>query len=339
MKEYHYHYLSDPARVLFLVFLCGLAASAVVAWPIYRTLLAVKSRQIVSQYVPEHAKKQGTPTMGGLIIVAGFLLWILVLAILDPSSVSDSVFRPLVVSAWLVFSFGFIGFADDFIVPRMIRGKRGLGWKQKLGMELAFALAAVYMIGGGGGRSPMTMAEEVFTILFFSNAYNFSDGMDWLAGSILVFFALGLIGLCLVNSVDPLFAVACCALVGAAIPFMVLNRPPARIFMGDVGSLPIGAVLGYVAFEIFRQSHGPVASTLATWLSLGILSLVMIVELVPVPLQVASVKLRKKRIFPFTPIHHAFEKVGWKESKVVLMFALTQLACSAAAVGIAWVLR
>lgn len=332
--------------MLSVTFWVALGSAALFSLPIYRTLLAMKSRQIVSEFVPEHAKKQGTPTMGGIIIVIGFLISCAYLQL------SGLVVSPILPAAmFLSAGFAFIGFLDDFIVPRLIQGKRGLGWKQKLLLELVISGAAVYWLRHGHGDFKIGAFAAVFIILFFANAYNFADGMDGLAGTLLVLLAGGLAALGFLDMRQDVLMVLCIALMGAVIPFLVLNAPPAKIFMGDVGSLPIGAVLGLIVNEMMRpgvlklpeQMGGrlnvmpahPLASVLQHAIPLFVISFVMIAELVPVPLQVASVKLRKKRLFPMTPIHHAFEKAGWPESRVVWMFCLVQLLSVAVALSIA----
>ena len=336
----------EVLTLLSRAFWIALGSAALFAMPVYRTLLSLKSRQIVSEFVPEHAKKQGTPTMGGLIIVIGFLIACGCLQL------TEMVSGPLLPAAMLLCAgFAFIGFLDDFIVPRLIEGKRGLGWKQKLLLELLITGATVYWLRHGHGDFKIGAFVAVFVILFFSNAYNFVDGMDGLAGTILVLLAGGLVALGFIEMRQDVLMVLCIALIGAVIPFLVLNAPPAKVFMGDVGSLPIGAVLGLVVNEMMRpgvqklpSSMGgalsvmpahPLTTVLQNSLPLVVISFVMIAELVPVPLQIASVKLRKKRIFPKTPIHHAFESAGWPESRVVWLFCLVQFFAVAVALSIA----
>ncbi len=335
---------TDTLMLLSLVFWVALVAAAILALPVYRTLLAMKSRQIVSEYVPEHASKQGTPTMGGIMIVLGFL------AACGYIQLSGFVNGPVMPAAMLLCAgFALIGFLDDFVVPKLMKGKRGLGWKQKLLLELVIAGgAAAWMRHGVFG---MGAALAIFVILFFANAYNFVDGMDGLAGTILILLAGGLVGLGFIEFRQDVLLIICVALIGAVIPFLFLNAPPAKIFMGDVGALPIGAVLGLVVNEMIRpgvvkipahslsaltiQPAHQLATALQNSIPLIVISMVMVIELVPVPLQVASVKLFKKRLFPMTPIHHAFQKAGWPESRVVWFFCLTQLLLVAVALSIA----
>lgn len=332
---------SVPLLTVAQMFWVSTVVASVCALPIYKTLLKMESRQIVSAYVEEHQKKQGTPTMGGIITVVG------VLAALAYASVMNLYDRNVLeASAIAFFGFALIGFGDDYIVPRLLVGTRGLGWKQKLLAQIVLAAAAAWT-AKGGHVSAIGIGTSVFIILFFSNAYNFSDGMDGLAGSLLVLFAGGLVGLGLVNGQVDVTLGLCGALVGGIIPFLFLNAPPAKMFMGDVGALPIGALLGFVVDIMLRPGSRPLmlkqpeslgilpANTPHLLIPIAVASFVFIAELLPPPLQVASVKLRKKRLFPMTPIHHAFEKAGWPETRVVWCFALVQALCSALAVGIA----
>lgn len=332
---------SVPLLTVAQMFWVSAVVAGVCAFPIYKLLLKMKSRQIVSQYVEEHLKKQGTPTMGGIITVVGVLA--AMVYALSFHLYDDRLMR----GALTVFGgFALLGFADDYIVPKLLVGTRGLGWKQKLLGQIFLAGAAAWL-GHAGHVSALGIGISVFLILFFSNAYNFADGMDGLASSILVIFAGGLVGLGLVFGQADATLGLCGALVGGIIPFLFLNAPPAKMFMGDVGALPIGALLGFIVDTMLRPGVRPIS--LRQPESLGILpanaphlllpilvaSLVLIAELVPVPLQVASVKFRKKRLFPMTPIHHAFEKAGWPETRVVYCFALVQALCSALAIGLA----
>lgn len=317
-------------------FWLAFAVSAVLAYPIWKLLLLTKSRQTISQYAPEgHQVKQGTPTMGGLIIMVGYIVTVVVSLFIAGPTGTDYFDR--VKPSFLVLAIGFmlIGFVDDFVVPRVFKGKRGLGWKQKIIMQFGLAI-----LGTGlcyGWKLDFPFAASMFLILFFSNAYNFSDGLDGLAGTLLLGLVLGIGGIALMTAWMQPIALMVLPLAGAVIPFLYLNAPPAKVFMGDAGSLPIGAILG-LAVSCLTFAPGwslvdsvttlPMAGHSPVNAALIVLSLMMVVELVPVPLQILSVKLRKKKIFPYTPIHHAFEKAGWPETRVVGMFSLTQLVLS-----------
>ena len=310
-----------------------------------KLLAAMKSKQTVSQFAPEgHQAKQGTPTMGGLIILAGiFGAMPFVETKLNMPFYGGEV--SLIPIAVLMALFALIGLVDDYVVPRMMPGKRGLGWKQKIVMQV---FAAVIPLMMAGYTAPLMLGYGTFMILFFANAYNFSDGLDGLAGTLLIGLLIGMFGLTAKSvglkgdGIDHIYVpILLFVMLGAVIPFLFWNAPKAKVFMGDVGSLPIGAFLGgfwfLQGYDLTSMTGNPVHSIVPPttfFLALGIWSLMMVAELVPVPLQIASVKLRKKKIFPYTPIHHAFEKAGWPETRVVFVFALVQFIFSMLAITI-----
>lgn len=304
--------------------LAGLIGSAIAAPVVYRALLRTNSRQTISAHVPEHAAKQGTPTMGGLIILIGLLIGM--------AAVWEANLLPSIV---LVLGFGLAGFIDDYVVPKMMAGKRGLGWKQKLLLEVGAVVAAVVL---SGHRDPLYISAAFFIILFYSNAYNFSDGMDTLSGGLGVLICLGLMAMGALNG--QVFAtMPVLAAMGASfLPFLLLNAPPAKVFMGDVGALPLGAVMGLAVLELAVPQGTP---RFDLWPMLALISFVMAAELIPAPLQVASAKLRKgKRLFPFrTPVHHAFQHAGWPETRVVWLFHIVQAMCVLVALIWAWMAR
>lgn len=310
---------------LLTVFWISFGVSGLVAWPIFRWLKATVQQKI-DPHLESHQVKQGTPTMGGLIILVGALAGLVM-----PRLFATGEENPLG-GAWLtvlvlLIGFGAIGFVDDFVVPRMMAGKRGLGWKQKFALEIAIAAGGLAL---GEITDPWTLAIGVFLVMFYSNAYNFSDGLDGLAGSLWIGLSAGL--LLLANNLVIGSAVA--SILGGVVVFLFLNAPPAKVFMGDVGSLPLGAVLGFAVLALVQPQvvSGPTDGR-GIWVAVCVLSLMMIAELVPVPLQVAYFKLTKgKRLFPRTPIHHSFEVKGWKETRIVWTFALVQLLLSLAAV-------
>lgn len=293
-------------------------AAAVLAWPVWKLLLAMRSRQTIDPHAPEtHQAKQGTPTMGGLIIFVGVLSGLLCERFRMPEN------RPILDAVLVLFSgFAAIGFIDDFVVPRLFK-KRGLGWLPKLVMQIALAGYVAWVQQGDW----MKAAVAVFFILACANAYNFADGLDGLAAGIW----LGMLPALLGTVAQGGWAVSL-VITGGMIPFLYLNAPPAKVFMGDVGSLPIGATIGYLMLQPLQAGGGQMIAAV-------VFGLVLIAELVPVPLQVGYFKLTKKRLFPMTPIHHAFEKKGWKETRVVAAFALTQLVLSLASVTIADMVR
>lgn len=300
--------------------LAAIGVGAGLSWPILKGLIALKSRQNVYSLAPQtHQKKQGTPTMGGIIILVGFL----------GGTLATS--HDWMLCLW-VLGFAAIGFADDYVIPRIYKSKRGLGWKQKIIAQLILACLGAYVFHLPNDISQIALMA--FMVLFFSNAYNFADGLDSMAGSIGLLLSLGFfaISLCYLGSFP---REALLAMFGAFIPFLFWNAPPAKVFMGDVGALSIGAFFGGCATKLVLAQPEPAvhpltltpysASSVPLVVPVLILSVVMIIELVPVPIQVGYYKLTKRRIFPMTPIHHAFEVKGWPETRVAWAFILFQL--------------
>lgn len=308
--------------------LVSLGVSALAAPVLFRLLVAMKSRQTVSAHLKEHAHKQGTPTMGGIIVLIGLLAGMA--AVWQPGFLA-----PLV----LILGFGLVGFLDDYLMPRWKPGSRGLSWLPKLGLEIGACLVAAFFMGW---TDPAAVGVFVFMVLFLSNAYNFSDGLDTLAGGLGMILAFGLAVFCYFLDaatweafagmellvVDPAVPLTCLVLGVAFAPFLILNAAPAKVFMGDVGALPIGAVFGWVVSSLMFRGGGEAGLVFdaGATVAIGIVLLVMLVEIVPVPLQIASVKIRKKRLFPFkTPVHHAFQDAGWPETRIAMLFHMVQL--------------
>lgn len=299
-------------------FLIPLAVASVFAPLWMAALRAMRSGQNVSAHLAEHAHKQGTPTMGGMIMLVAMLVGCAV-----------SIPAPYNISALaLVLGFGAVGFIDDYVVPRRVQGSRGLGWKPKLAMQVAASVGSLWL---SGFREVTPFLIGVFLLLFMSNAYNFADGLDALAGGLGVILA-GTLGLWAWATGNTAIAIAMGVLGVGFLPFLAFNRPKAKVFMGDVGALPIGALFGWAFLLLGTNAQGQIMPA-AFW-PLLVISIVMLIELIPVPLQIASVKLRGKRMFEFkTPVHHGFQSAGWLEPRIVAMFYLVQLAVSA--VGLA----
>ena len=273
--------------------------------------------------VQSHLKKAGTPTMGGLAIVAAILVTALVF--LKGHTGMGSVLV-------LTVGFGVIGFLDDYLKV-FLRRSDGLSVRQKLLLEIVVtSVFLVLLIRGEGislalqipvsGRMAsmgvLAVPFAYLVILATVNGVNFTDGLDGLASSVTIvvalFFALYAFGA--TNTISPI----CLAVVGALLGFLLFNAYPARIFMGDTGSLALG---GFVAGAAYVM-HMP--------LFIPIVGLIYAVELVSVALQVSYFRLTGgKRIFKMTPIHHHFELCGWSETRIVTTFTvITAILCFAA---------
>lgn len=293
-------------------------AIGLILLPILRKL---KIKQTVSIYLEkEHKAKNGTPTMGGLIFILSTLLTVFLLIISDKLDWSYNLFIVL----FVFLAYAAIGFLDDFLIVK--RGKnKGLTEIQKLLLQLFVAVIFFFIHMQGGGDTTLSITTLgfkidlgfmygfflLFMMLAASNAVNITDGLDGLAGglSVISFLSFGIIawGSSWVTGYQEI-AVLCFIIVGSLLGFLVYNSYPAKIFMGDTGSLALGATLASVAILTKHE------------LTLVVVAGVFVIETLTVVLQIASVKLRKKRIFPMTPIHHTFEKMGWHETDIVKLF-------------------
>ncbi len=284
-----------------------------------------------------HKAKQGTPTMGGVIFIGAMLIVVLLAMLICqlflPVKVvtdADTVATVTRLFAGIVMAIGFgvIGFLDDYI--KVVK-KRNLGLtsRQKLflqiGLSGGYALL-VYLTGGTQIHVPFYgtwtaglwfVPIAVFIIVAMTNATNLTDGVDGLCGSVSVIVCLFLLILC----GDSLgYGIVTAAAAGAIAGFLVWNFHPARVFMGDTGSLFIGGVLCAVAFGIGRP------------LLLLPMGIVYFFETVSVMLQVTYFKLTHgKRLFKMSPLHHHFELCGWSENKIVAVASLTAaIGCAVA---------
>ncbi|SFH66609.1 phospho-N-acetylmuramoyl-pentapeptide-transferase [Pisciglobus halotolerans] len=275
-----------------------------------------------------HEVKTGTPTMGGTVfLVAGLLTAIWVAVWQNALSLSMGILL------FILMLYGLLGFLDDFI-KLMMKRNLGLTSAQKfLGQVIGGALFfVVYRIEGLSTALFIPLFGTidigwlyglfvVFWLVGFSNAVNLTDGLDGLATgtSIIAYSAYAIIAW-YQGQTDVL--IFCLAIIGGLIGFFFFNKKPAKIFMGDVGSLALGGGLAGVSI-ILKQE----------W-SLLLIGLIFIIETLSVMLQVGSFKLRGKRIFKMAPIHHHFEMSGWSEWKIVLVFWLLTAIFSAIELGI-----
>lgn len=305
----------------------SLIGAALLSPLVFKLLVKLKSAQNVSKHLEGHQHKQGTPTMGGLMVLAGLLCGM------------ACTWRPEFLAVLvLVLSYAAVGFADDFLVPRLKPGSRGLHWMPKLGLEVGGAVAAAFLTGY---TAPWQLGLFVFMVLFLGNAYNFSDGLDTLSGGLGVILCVGLIALSLGTpammrvvdggSLAQSHVLILGALAAAFLPFLAFNAPPAKVFMGDVGSLPIGGVLAWAVMRMLDGASGRL------WFAVGILLLVMFFEIALPPIQVFWVKAFKKRAFRFkTPIHHALEDLGWPHTRIVWLFHVVQASLAVFALSWVW---
>ncbi|WP_046214754.1 phospho-N-acetylmuramoyl-pentapeptide-transferase [Paenibacillus wulumuqiensis] len=302
----------------FQILLLAAAASfilSIIAMPILIPLLRrIKFGQHVRSDGPQtHLKKAGTPTMGGIVIILAATL------VFIKFSVIDTNFWVLLTST---VGFGLIGFLDDYIKIGLKRSL-GLTVKQKLVMQLFFSAIICYLLIDKGHSTALGIPGTSFSfdwggwfyypfivimLLAITNAVNFTDGVDGLLSGVsaIAFAAYAIIA---IQATAPAAAVCAAAMIGAVIGFLVFNAHPAKVFMGDMGSLGIGGAIGGIA--IVTKSE----------LLFLIIGGVFVVELLSVVIQVVSYKTRNgKRVFKMAPIHHHFELSGWSEWRVVTTF-------------------
>ena len=305
-----------------LAIIIAFAVSAILCPIVIPFLHKLKFGQQVREDGPQaHLKKQGTPTMGGLVFLTAVVITSL-LYIRDYPRIIPVLF--------MTVGFGVIGFLDDYIKIVMKRSE-GLNPIQKLiGQFVITGIFAYYIVTspdiGTGMLIPFTgkylqlpvwlfVPALFFIILGTDNGVNFTDGLDGLCTSVTIlvatFFTIVAIG---ENSgISPITG----AVVGSLLGFLLFNVYPARVFMGDTGSLMIGGMLCALAFGIGRP------------LLLLPAGIIYIIETLSVILQVTYFKLTHgKRLFKMSPLHHHFEMSGWSENKIVLVFSfITLIGC------------
>ncbi|HEV3338915.1 MAG TPA: phospho-N-acetylmuramoyl-pentapeptide-transferase [Pirellulales bacterium] len=270
-----------------------------------------------------HSSKSGTPSMGGLIIVAGWLAGVAICG--------DLANRNVQIAMLATFAFVILGATDDLIKAR--GRKRGLSARSKLAVQLVIGFAAATAIGlqrqpPGGDRIEWVLFVPLAAIFIagMSNAVNVSDGLDGLAAGCgaLVATALAVAAAIGSKSVGDEQAgqigLMAGALAGALAGFLRFNRHPARLFMGDTGSLPVGGLLALLALTLDRG-----------WLLL-ILGGVFLAELASVVVQVAWFRRTGQRVFRCAPLHHHFEFLGWPETAIVRRFWLASAVLALAGV-------
>ena len=292
------------------------------------TLIKFKFGQQIREDGPKHhLLKQGTPTMGGIAMVLGFFAVAMVFAWDSPEALAI-----MLVTA----GFGLIGFFDDFI---KIKRKRSLGLRvyQKIIGQLLISVAFVMFWRTLPSYSTEVLLPfflvtidigrlfPVFVCLVFlssANGANLTDGLDGLASGVTVIIATFFLAMAIWAFNSPI-APAIGAKIGALLGFLLYNSHPARVYMGDTGSLALG---GFVA---------AVALFLGMPLFLFIVAIIYVIESMSVIIQVGYFKFTKgKRFFKMAPIHHSFELSGWAETKIVALFMIiTAVACMVALIG------
>mgnify|MGYP003417810662 CR=1 FL=1 len=305
--------LTKAAFAIMIGFL-GALVVGVVLIPVLKNL---KIGQRISVFVGDsHRKKEGTPTFGGLIFILPTLIATIVLLITNKIEFTTNLGIILLV----FLGYAFLGFLDDFLSFRK-KNNEGLTTFQKLFLQILIALGFFYLYMKTGGSTALYISTLginiemgwfygvflLFILVGASNAVNLTDGLDGLAGglSAIAFIAFSLISLVVGFEEIGIFTLI---LVGSLIGFLFFNTYPAKIFMGDTGSLSLGDVMGAIAILTHREA------------TLLVVAFVFVIETLSVILQVIWVYVFKRKLFLMTPLHHHFEKLGWDENSIVKLF-------------------
>lgn len=314
-------------RVVIEMFL-PLISSFILAYLLGKILIPILHRMKYGQSIREegpkaHMKKQGTPTIGGLIfIISTFIVTILYSVFYVKTLKNDAVIILLIFLA-----FGFVGFLDDYL---KIRRKKNLGLRAYQKMILLMLITFVIYV-----FSKDTLGTNLyipilnvninlyylylpFLFIYFTgvtNAVNLTDGLDGLATTVTI---IVLIFLFLISFVFGKIDIGIFAfiLIGSLMAFLIFNVNPARVFMGDTGSLALGGAVASISFLLGIE------------VVLILAGIIYVIEALSVIIQVVVYKFTRKRVFKMAPIHHHFEHLGWSENKIVYIFgAITLIAC------------
>lgn len=308
----------DIVRNLFMSFIITLILGPIII-PLLRKL---KIGQSVRDDGPQtHLKKSGTPTMGGIMILIALVITITTSGVLN---------RDMYVLLLSTFGFGLIGFIDDYIkvVKRRSLGLRA--YQKLIGQIILAIILAVYQSSTSvlGTKlivpflkdqyldlGPLYIPFIAFVVVATVNSVNLTDGLDGLASGVTLII-LSFFGLVALNFGMEIISIFSTTLAGACLGFLIHNAYPAKVFMGDTGSMALGGAVSAIAILLNLPLIIPIVGG------------IYFVEALSVIIQVTSYKLTGKRVFLMSPLHHHFEQKGWKETKVVAVFwIVTVILC------------
>ena len=314
--------LAKAAMALMLGFVLSII-TGVILIPLLRKL---HFGQSVSLTLGErHLKKNGTPTIGGLIFIIPTIISLLLLWFRGSMEMTSN----LMIVLFVFVSYALLGLADD-LLKIVFKSNKGLSIMFKLLMQTVIALVFFYIFIRNGGVPEIRISAInlyiymgwtyglfiLFLLVGSSNAVNITDGLDGLAGglSAIAFLAYGLIAwntTWLAGYQE--IAIFCFVLIGALLGFLVFNTHPAKVFMGDTGSLALGGSLAAIAILTRHE------------LSLAVVGGVFVIETLSSLIQIIAIRKFHKKIFKMAPLHHHFEKLGWEENDIVKMFWIVGL--------------
>lgn len=314
--------LAKAAMALMLGFVLSII-TGVILIPLLRKL---HFGQSVSLTLGErHLKKNGTPTIGGLIFIIPTIISLLLLWFRGSIEMTSN----LLIVLFVFISYSLLGLADD-LLKIVFKNNKGLSIMFKLLMQTCIALVFFYIFIRNGGVPEIRISAInlyiymgwtyglfiLFLLVGTSNAVNITDGLDGLAGglSAIAFLAYGLITwntTWLAGYQE--IAIFCFVLIGALLGFLVFNTHPAKVFMGDTGSLALGGSLAAIAILTRHE------------LSLAVVGGVFVIETLSSLIQIIAIRKFHKKVFKMAPLHHHFEKLGWEENDIVKLFWIVGL--------------
>ena len=285
----------------------------------------LKFGQAIREEGPQsHMHKNGTPTMGGISFIVATVLALIIAMFIDSSNI-----KYYILFIYTTISFSIIGYIDDMLI--VVKKKNdGLAPRKKLMLQILFSIIFYVLvkfiyedinyiyIPGLEYQLNISYLYMVFVVFWqtgFSNAVNLTDGLDGLATSVTIITTSTFALLAYKENNFPVF-VFCLVLVGALIGFLLFNKNPAKIFMGDTGSLALGGILAAISIILHKE------------IAFILIGLVYILETLSVIIQVAYFKKTGKRIFKMSPLHHHFELSGYGEVKTVYLFVIIALISS-----------
>ena len=317
-----------------LAIMVGFLAAVVYGYFAIKRLKKKQMKQNVSKTLGDrHMQKQGTPTIGGIIFIIPTVVIIIAFILMGKIDFSPNLFIVL----FVFIAYAILGYIDDYLIVRKNNNK-GLSIFIKLAFQLVISLIFFYIFMSTGNepivdihtlgiKIDLGWAYGLFLLLVLvssSNAVNITDGLDGLAAGLaaIAFFAFGIIswGAGWAGGNEDM-AILCFVLVGSLIGFLVYNSYPAKVFMGDTGSLALGAALASVAIITNHE------------VTLIIVAGVFVIETLSTIIQLIAIKKFNKRVFKMAPLHHHFEQLGWAETDIVRMFWVVGLVLSMVAIG------
>lgn len=321
--------LAKSAMAMMLSFIIALITGLILL-PILRKL---KMGQNVSKLISKtHLKKNGTPTLGGLIFIIPTIITLILLKFKGSIDISYN----LLIISFVFVAYAILGFFDDYLKIKF-HNNEGLSILFKMFCQMIIALVFFYIYIINGGQPTLEISSLgldinlkwayglfiLFLLVGTSNAVNITDGLDGLAGglSAIAFLAYGMLAwnATWMNGYQEV-AIFCFVLVGSILGFLIFNSHPAKVFMGDTGSLSLGGALAAVAILTRHE------------LSLALVGGVFVVETLSSLIQMIAIIYFHKKVFKMAPLHHHFEQLGWEETDIVKLFYVAGLLLAMAAI-------